>query len=40
VFTQHLLPGLHLRGVSLDDAMKQVSRGVARATGERQVPAI
>ncbi len=27
-------------GVSLDDAMKRVARNVARATGEKQVPAI
>jgi formylglycine-generating enzyme required for sulfatase activity len=40
VFTQYLLEGLRQPGVSLDDAMKHVSRNVARATGEKQVPAI
>ena len=40
VFTEYLLQGLRMPGVSLDDAMKQVSRGVARATKEQQVPAI
>jgi formylglycine-generating enzyme required for sulfatase activity len=40
VFTQYLLEGLRLEGMSLDDAMKRVSRNVARATAEKQVPAI
>jgi uncharacterized caspase-like protein len=40
VFTQFLLQGLRQPGVSIDDAMKRVSRNVARATDERQVPAI
>ena len=40
LFTQYLLEGLHQRGVSLDEAMKLVSRNVAKATHEQQVPAI
>src|SRR5262249_2486517 len=39
-FTRHLLEGLRMQGVSLDDAMKRVSRDVARATNDQQVPAI
>jgi hypothetical protein len=39
-FTLALLEGLRQPGISLDDAMKGVSRSVARATHERQVPAI
>jgi hypothetical protein len=40
VFTQYLLQGLKMPGISIDDAMKQVSRTVARVTREQQVPAI
>jgi formylglycine-generating enzyme required for sulfatase activity len=40
LFTRYLLNGLRLRGISLDDAMKSVSRRVAAVTKERQVPAI
>jgi formylglycine-generating enzyme required for sulfatase activity len=40
IFTQHLLEGLRMQGISLDDAMKKISRDVARATQEKQVPAI
>jgi hypothetical protein len=40
LFTRYLLDGLRMPGISLDDAMKRVSRNVAQATGEKQVPAI
>lgn len=40
LFTRYLLDGLNQRGVPLDEAMKFVSRNVAKATHERQVPAI
>ena len=40
LFTQYLLEGLNKRGVALDEAMKQVSRNIAKATNEQQVPAI
>ncbi len=40
VFTLSLLQALQQPGVSLEYAMKGVSRNVARATHERQVPAV
>jgi hypothetical protein len=40
LFTQYLLKALSARGVSLDDAVRDVSRQMAQDTNRQQVPAI